>query len=141
MHNNTGGYTMASDLEKREKQEIGTTAAEKLENSGPAYSPDIDIYISEDALFLAVDLPGVAKGDVTIRFDESNALIINAKTSQREHENCVLRQFNFGNYYRAFQLSDDYNKDNVAAALENGLLKITIPKREEVKPRKIEIKI
>lgn len=132
---------MVTELEKREKQEIGTTAAEKLGNSGPAFSPDIDIYISEDALFLAVDLPSVAKGDVTIQFDESNALIINAKTSQREPENCVLRQFNSGNYYRAFQLSDDYNKDKVAAVLENGLLKVTIPKREEVKPRTIEIKI
>jgi HSP20 family protein len=132
---------MATELEKREKQEIGTTAAEKLENSGPAFSPDVDIYVSEDALFMAVDLPGVAKGDVTIQFDESNALIINAKTSQREPENCVLRQFNSGNYYRAFQLSDDYDKDKVTAVLENGLLKITIPKREEVKPRKIEIKL
>jgi HSP20 family molecular chaperone IbpA len=132
---------MATELEKREKQEIGTTAAEKLENSGPAFSPDVDIYISEEALFLAVDLPGVAKGDVTIQFDESNALIINAKTSQCEPESCVLRQYNSGNYYRAFQLSDDYDKDKVAAELENGLLKITIPKREEVKPRKIEIKI
>lgn len=132
---------MVTELEKREKQEVGTTAAEKLENSGRAFSPDVDIYVSEDALFLAVDLPGVAKGDVTIQFDESNALIINAKTSQREQENCVLRQFNSGNYYRAFQLSDDYDKDKVAAVLENGLLKITIPKREEVKPRKIEIKI
>jgi HSP20 family protein len=132
---------MATELEKREKQEIGTTAAEKLENSGPAFSPDVDIYFSEDALFLAVDLPGVAKGDVTIQFDESNTLLINAKTSSHEPENCVLRQFNAGNYYRAFQLSDDYDKDKVAAVLENGLLKITIPKREEVKPRKIEIKI
>ncbi|HEX2957841.1 MAG TPA: Hsp20/alpha crystallin family protein [Chitinispirillaceae bacterium] len=132
---------MATELEKREKQEVGTTAAEKLENSGPAFSPDVDIYISEDALFLAIDLPGVAKGDVTIQFDESNALIINAKAAQREPENCVLRQFNIGNYYRAFQLSDEYDKDKVSAVLENGLLNVSIPKREEIKPRKIEIKI
>jgi HSP20 family protein len=132
---------MTTELEKREKQEVGTTAAEKLENSGPAFSPDIDIYISNDALFLVVDLPGVGKGDVTIQFDESNTLVINAKSTSSEPKNCVLRQFNYGNYYRAFQLSDDYDKDKVSASLENGLLKITIPKRDEVKPRKIEIKI
>lgn len=132
---------MATELEKREKQEVGTTASEKLENNGPAFSPDVDIYVSKDALFMAVDLPGVGKGDVSIQFDESNSLIINAKATAKEPDNCVLRQFNTGNYYRAFQLSDDYDKDKVSAELENGLLKITIPKREEAKPRKIEIKI
>jgi HSP20 family protein len=132
---------MTTELEKREKQEIGTTAAEKLENSGPAFSPDVDIFVSNDALFMAVDLPGIGKGDVTIQFDESNSLIIIAKSTADEPKNCVLRQFNIGNYYRAFQLSDDYDKNKVSAVLENGLLKIAIPKREEVKPRKIEIKI
>jgi len=52
----------------------------------------------------------------------------------------VLRQFNIGNYYRAFQLSDEYDKEKITAKLENGLLQVTVPKREEVKPRKIEIK-
>jgi HSP20 family protein len=132
---------MAPELEKREKQEVGTTAAEKMENNGPAFSPDVDIYASEEALFMAIDLPGVAKGDVNIQFDENNALIINAISALSEPGNCVLREFNSGNYYRAFQLSDDYDKDKVSAVLENGLLKLTIPRREEVKPRKIEIKI
>ena len=39
---------MTNELEKREKQEVGTTAAERLQTSGPAFSPDVDIYLSDD---------------------------------------------------------------------------------------------
>jgi len=57
-----------------------------------------------------------------------------------EPEGAVLKQYNIGDYYRAFQISDDYDKEKISATLENGLLEVTIPKREEVKPKKIEIK-
>jgi len=131
---------MSTDLEKREKQEVATNTAEQIDYAGPAYRPDVDIYASDDAAVFAVDLPGVSKGDVTIQVDETNSLVIRGKNSFREPENAVLRQYNTGNYYRAFQISEDYDKDKINATLENGLLVVTIPKREEVKPRKIEIK-
>ena len=131
---------MSTELEKREKQEVASTTAEQLGHSGPAYSPDVDIYVSDDeALFLA-ELPGVNKGDVTIEVDETQSLIIRGKNGHRELENPVLRQYRVGNYYRAFQLSDDYDKEKISAKLENGLLEVTIPKKEEAKPKRIEIK-
>lgn len=131
---------MTTDLEKREKQEVGSSAAEQMNQSGPAFSPDVDIHASDDEVVFSVDLPGVGKGDVSIQVDETNTLIITGKNSHKELENAVIRQHNVGNYYRAFQLSDDYDKDKVSAKLENGLLVVTIPKREEAKPKKIEIK-
>jgi len=131
---------MATELEKREKQEVGTTAAEQIRHSGPAYSPDVDVYVSDDAALFVAGLPGVNKGDVTIEVDETQSLIIRGKTGCKEPENAVFRQYQVGNYYRAFQLSDDYDKDKISAKLENGLLEITIPKKEEAKPRRIEIK-
>jgi len=131
---------MATELEKREKQEVGTTAAEQLKHSGPAYSPDVDIYVSDDEALFVAELPGVNKGDVTIEVDETESLVIRGRTGHKEPENAVLRQYRVGDYYRAFQLSDDYDKDKIAAKLENGLLEIRIPKREEAKPKRIEIK-
>jgi len=129
-----------TELDKRVKQEVATAAAEQLKHSGPAYSPDVDIYMSDEAALFAVELPGVNKGDVTIEVDETQSLIISGKTSHKEPDNAVLRQYRVGNYYRAFQLSDDYDKDKISAKLENGLLEITIPKKEEAKPKRIEIK-
>ena len=131
---------MSTDLEKREKQEVSNTAAEQMNHSGPAYSPDVDIYASDDEVVFAVDLPGVGKGEVSILVDETNTLIIQAKNSHAPRKEAVLRQYCIGDYYRAFRISDDYDKDNVRASLENGLLQISIPKKEFAKPRKIEIK-
>jgi len=131
---------MTTDLEKREKQEVNTTAAEQMKQSGFAYSPDVDIFASEDEAVFAVDLPGVGKGDVKIQVDETDTVVIQAKNTFKEPEGASLRQFRVGNYYRAFQISDDYDKEKVSATIENGLLQITIPKKESAKPKKIEIK-
>lgn len=130
---------MTTDLEKREKQEVSSTAAEQMGHSGTAYSPDVDIYASEDEAVFAIDLPGVKKGDVSIQVDETDTLVIRAKNSHIEPEGAVLRQHRIGDYYRAFQISDDFDKETVSAVLENGLLQITVPKKESAKPRKIEI--
>jgi len=131
---------MTTDLEKREKQEVSNTAAEQMNHSGPAYSPDVDIYASNDEVLFIVDLPGANKGDVDIQVDETDTLVIRAKNSHKELGEAMLRQYRIGDYYRAFQISEDYDKDKVQAKLENGLLQIAIPKKESAKPRKIEIK-
>jgi len=131
---------MSNDLEKREKQEVGSTAAEQLEHSGPAFRPDVDIYVSDDAAVFVADMPGVGKGDVSIEIDENDSLVIRGKNSFKEPDNPVVRQYHIGNYYRAFQLSDEYDKEKISAKLENGLLEVTIPKREEAKPKRIAIK-
>jgi len=127
------------EIEKREKREVSHTGAEQMVDAGSAYSPDVDIYLSEDELFLAVDLPGVEKGAVNIEIDENNHLVIKAQTGVSEPERSVLRQFNIGNYYRAFQIGEEFDKDKVNAKLENGLLEVRIPKREEAKPKRIAI--
>jgi HSP20 family protein len=131
---------MTTDLEKREQHQVNTTAAEQLNYSGQAYSPDVDIYISDDDVYFAVDLPGVKKGDVSIVVDETDTLVIKAKNSHKEPEGPAIRQYRLGDYYRAFQISEDYDKDKVQAKLENGLLEITVPKKESAKPKSIEIK-
>lgn len=133
---------MTADLEKRQKKEVSNTTAEQMNHSGPAYSPDVDIYASDEEVVFAVDLPGVKKGDVEIMVDETNTLSIRAVNSHKAPgEGPVLRQYRIGDYYRAFQISDDYDKEKVVAEIENGLLLITVPKKESAKPKKIEIKV
>jgi HSP20 family protein len=132
---------MLWEINKREKQEVNQATAEQLISAGNAYSPDVDIVDNKDALCFVIDLPGVAKGDVAIDIDENNVLSVRAKTSLKEPEGAVLKQFESGNYYRAFSLSDEFNKDAVNATLENGVLEITIPRREEMKPRKVQISV
>ena len=132
---------MATEVEKKAKQEIKSTAAEHLQDAGSAYAPDVDVYVNQDEMVFAVDMPGVEKGGVSIEINENNTLIIQAKNSQAEPENLVLRQFNIGNYFRAFQIGEEFDKDKMAGKLENGLLEIHIPKKEEAKPKRIKINV
>jgi HSP20 family protein len=132
---------MTTDLEKREKQEVSSSSAEQMSYTGKSFSPDVDIYTSEDSVVIVVDLPGVAKGDVALHVDETNNLTIKAKNSFSEPANMVNRQFRTGNYYRAFQIPDDYDKEHISATLDNGVLQITLPVKESAKPKKIDITV
>jgi HSP20 family molecular chaperone IbpA len=129
---------MATVVE-RNKDAVSNTAAEQIRESGRAFRPDVDIYASEEELLFLIELPGVSKGNVAIRVDENETLTIQGKNSAEEPENPVFRQYQSGNFYRAFQIGRDYDKDRIGAKLENGLLELRIPKREEAKPRRIEI--
>ncbi len=130
---------MSAKLEKRDQAAVKTTAAEQMAESGPAYSPDVDIYASDDGLYLLVDLPGVEKGDVQINIDEDNTLTVRARNSETEPGEALIRQFRVGNYYRAFRIGDEFDKEKVSGTLENGVLELRVPRREEAKPKRIEI--
>lgn len=124
---------------KQEQQELTRNGAEQLIDEGHAFSPNSDVYISEDGAQFYFDIPGVAKGDVKIEIDEENVLLLRAKNSHIEQENASVQEYRIGNYYRSFKLSKEYDKNSVKASLENGVLSVFVSKREEVKPHKIEI--
>ena len=69
---------MATEVEKKAKQEIKSTAAEHLQDAGTAYTPEVDVYVNHDEMVFAVDMPGVEKGGVNIEINENNTLIIQA---------------------------------------------------------------
>ncbi|MDB5104992.1 MAG: hypothetical protein JWP91_2681 [Fibrobacteres bacterium] len=135
---------MATELEKRPRREASKKTAEgnaesllELQN---AFLPDAGIYETEDNLFVRLDLPGVEKGQVQIEVDETNTLQIRARNEFQEPDGIVFREFSVGDYYRSFRLGEEFSKDNISAKLEDGVLELAIPKREEVKPRRISIK-
>jgi HSP20 family protein len=131
---------MTKELTRREQTEVTSTAAEQMVDAGPAYSPDVDIFISSDELVLLIDLPGVEKGSVQIGIDEDNALTIRAKNAHKEPcERCV-RQYQIGDFYRSFRIGNEFDKERTKGRLENGLLEVRIPRREELKPKRIEVK-
>ncbi|MFP4418368.1 MAG: Hsp20/alpha crystallin family protein [Chitinivibrionales bacterium] len=130
---------MADELSKREKTEVTSTSAEQLIDAANAYSPDVDIYDDKNGLTFVMDVPGVKKGDVRIEVDENNVFSVRAKSSFSEPQNLVAQEFRSGDYYRAFTISDDFDKGMIKATLENGVLEIYVPRREEVKPHKVEI--
>jgi HSP20 family molecular chaperone IbpA len=126
------------------EQELNTataeaTTAESLRTQSETIRPETDIYVNNEGITLLVNMPGVAKGDVIIEIDDANVMSISAKNVYVEPESPLLQQFVTGNYYRAFKLGEEYDNDKVVAALSDGLLTLTIERKEKAKPRTIEI--
>jgi len=130
---------MSKELTKRDQTEVTSTVSEQMVDSGRAYSPDVDIFMSTDELVLLVDLPGVEKGAVQIDIDEDNALTIRAKNLTQEPSERCVRQYQVGDFYRSFRIGDEFDKERTGCHLGHGLLEVRIPRREELKPKRVEI--
>ena len=122
-------------------QVMAQTTAATNGNHRAVHTPLIDIYEGAEGLVLEADLPGVAEGQITIQLEE-NVLSLHARSSSVHPEGArVLHQeFRPGDFYRSFILSDEVDRARISAVLKNGVLKLTLPKAERAKTRRIEIK-
>jgi HSP20 family protein len=117
-----------------------TAVPETTATRGALYTPRVDILEKEDALVLYADLPGVRPEDVDVRF-ENGELVVHGKCAPRHPEANYLRaEYGVGDYYRAFAVSEQIDAGKIEATLQNGVLTLTLPKAEAVKPRKIAVK-
>lgn len=129
-------------LQVTEKNPVVQATAEELVSPENAYRPDVDIFFSpDDGYLFRVDLPGVREEDIQLEIDEKNTLILKAKNHISIEGEPIFRQTALGNYYRAFSLGDDIDRQQVKARYQAGVLEIHLGRREEVKPKRIEIKI
>lgn len=106
----------------------------------PRMRPAADILQENEAFYILMDMPGVKREDLVISADK-NTLTVEADTSYAFQDNERFIENEFGNvhYERKFTLSDAVDANNIKANLKNGLLRLHLPKAEELRPRKIEI--
>ena len=106
----------------------------------PRIRPAADIIQENDGFYILMDMPGVKRKDLVISADKNN-LTVEADTSyvHKDNERFIENEFGNVHYVRKFILSDAVDANNIKANLKNGLLKLQLPKAEELKPRKIEI--
>ena len=102
-------------------------------------TPRVDVFETEDGFTVLADLPGVAPGDVDIRF-ENGELTVHARRSTGQPQKGEGWEFEALNYFRTFRLSDEVAADRIEAELKNGVLTLRLPKVEAVKPRRIAVK-
>ena len=125
-------------LEVQEKKEL----AEKEEKTTPAryYIPDTDIYETDDALTVVLEMPGVDKDNVEIGLEE-DVLTIEGRIDFAKYESMqpVYTEYNVGHYTRKFSVGSKIDQDKISAEIEDGVLTLHLPKAEESKPRRIKI--
>jgi len=126
-----------------EIQQEELNVAEPVENRRPRrrFIPRVDIFENDSAVFLTLDMPGVGENDVDLTL-EKNVLTIKGSIEefQPETHELTYREYRTGDYRRTFILSDEVYRDQIEASMKNGQLRVTLPKVEEVKPRKIEVR-
>ncbi|MDZ7760997.1 MAG: Hsp20/alpha crystallin family protein [Desulfovermiculus sp.] len=106
----------------------------------PRIRPAADIIQENEGFAILMDMPGVKREDLVISAGKNN-LTVQADTSYAYNDNERFIENEFGNvhYIRKFTLSDAVDANNIKANLKNGLLKLHLPKAEELEPRKIAI--
>lgn len=104
------------------------------------YQPAVDIYEEQDAIVVAAELPGVKPEDVNVTVD-NGMLTIEGERKFREPKGELHRtEALYGKFTRTFALPKTVSADAIEANLDAGVLTVRLPKRAEVKPRKVEVK-
>ena len=107
-----------------------------------AWSPQVDIFENKDQIVLEAELPGMKPEDVNISI-ENNVLTLHGERKfekKDEKDNFHRVERAYGSFTRSFTLPPTVSSENAQAEFENGVLRLTLAKREEAKPRRIEIK-
>jgi len=113
------------------------------EASLSAWAPAVDIYETEHELVVKADLPEADPKDLDIRV-ENNILTIRGerKFEQKVNEDNYLRvERSYGSFARSFTLANTVNAEAIKADYQNGVLTLSIPKREEAKPKQIKVNV
>jgi HSP20 family protein len=118
--------------------------AERLKDARPesnrVYRPNVDVCENNDELVLWVDMPGADAGSIEIKFEDGTlALHGRVKPRQSEDTAYLLQEYGVGDFYREFQVTEKINVAGIRAEYTDGVLKVTLPKVEAVKPRRVEV--
>jgi HSP20 family protein len=107
------------------------------------WTPPVDIYEDENAIHVKADLPGIDPDTLDVRVEGNRLLLRGERNFENEtkKENFYRIERSYGSFIRAFTLPQNIQADRIDAQYRNGELKITLPKREEAKPKQIRVNV
>ncbi len=113
------------------------------EVSTRTWAPPVDIYENGDNLVLKAELPGINPDDVEIRVEDNTLYLKGERKFEKEvkEQNYHRVERSYGTFTRTFSLPNSVDADKVAANYKDGVLTLTMPKKEEAKPKTIKINV
>ena len=116
-------------------------ARPRRDNGNGEWVPAIDVSETESGLIVRAEIPGVSENDVHVSVADNTLTLKGEKkqTSEKEGENYHRVERRFGGFQRAFTLPNNLQTEKTSAAFKNGVLTVSIPKAEAVRPKEIEI--
>ena len=132
---------MAETKELQAKEKVEVSASAEQIKPGTVFTPNVDIFETDKEIIMLADIPGVKAQDLSIDLrDDTLTFTGEVKPLNRPEEEDILIEYQFGSYYRQFTLAEVIDQSKIDAALNNGVLRLTLPKVEKAKPRQITIK-
>ncbi len=115
----------------------------ETEVSTRSWAPPVDIYETEDAIVLKAELPGIDPKDVEVRVEDNTLYLKGERKYEKEikEQNYHRVERSYGSFARSFSLPNSIDAEKVKAEYKDGLLTLTMPKREEAKPKTIKIDV
>jgi HSP20 family molecular chaperone IbpA len=128
----------SQELQVQQKREL----EQKQEGTVPAraFIPNADIYETDQALVVSLEMPGVDKSHIDISV-EDDVLTVEGRIDFSKYQGLtpIYAEYPVGHYRRSFTLSNRIDQHKISAEMSDGVLTVTLPKVEEVKPRRISI--
>jgi len=127
------------EIATKEKQQLAKP--QEQTRPGRYYVPDVNIYEFDDSLKLWADMPGVKEKDVEVTLKDAVLTIVGkVATDMYAGLRPLYTEYNVGNYYREFAVNEDIDDSKISATLRNGVLELELPKKEQAKPKRIEVR-
>jgi HSP20 family protein len=106
------------------------------------FAPSFDVRETKDAYVFTADLPGVKEGDLELSLTGNRLTLSGRREEEKreEEDRWFAYERSYGSFSRSFTLPEGVDPDHVQAELKDGVLRVSVPKKAEVKPRKIELK-
>ncbi len=131
--------TDSKELKVREKQELAQPAEQT--RPGLVFTPSVDIFETEKEITLLADMPGVVPDNLSIDLRDNTLTLEGDITPvDDQKEEMVYSEYSTGRYYRQFSLSEVIDQAKIDAQLQDGVLRLSLPKVEKATPRKITVK-
>ena len=124
-------------------REAFSPAQSEGELSTRTWAPPVDIYENGDSLVLKAELPGINPDDVEIRVEDNTLYLKGERKFEKEvkEQNYHRVERSYGTFTRSLSLPNSIDADKVAANFKDGVLTLTMPKKEEAKPKTIKINV
>jgi HSP20 family protein len=105
------------------------------------WSPAVDIYETENDLVVKADLPDVDLKDIDVRVENQTLTIAGERKFEKQDNVAGYHRIerSYGNFTRSFAVPNSFDTEKIAASFKNGVLSVSLPKKEAAKPRQIKI--
>jgi HSP20 family protein len=112
-------------------------------SSNRPWSPAVDIYETENELVLKADLPDVNQKDIDVRVENQTLTISGMRNFEKSENKKGYHRIerSYGNFVRSFAIPNTFDTESIKAEYHNGVLSVTLTKKEAAKPRQVRIEV